>query len=297
MAVMAEWIAVDWGTSRLRAWAMKGDEILAEASSDAGMSKLTKTEFEPALLGLIEDWLGHGQTEVVACGMVGARQGWVEAPYAAVPVAPLSAPPIRVPDTDPRLAAYVVPGLKQTRQPDVMRGEETQVAGFLSAHDDWDGVICLPGTHTKWIHISAGEVVSFRTFMTGEIFDLLSGASVLRHSVGEGWDDTSFQSGLDATLSRPESISAELFGLRANDLLNGADPNACRARLSGLLIGAELAAARAYWLGQSIAVVGAEKLSATYAQALKKQGAFVTLVNGQDMTIAGLIAARKAKGT
>jgi hypothetical protein len=76
-----------------------------------------------------------------------------------------------------------------------MRGEETQIAGFLAQNPGFDGVLCLPGTHTKWVHISAGEVVSFRSFMTGELFATVGPHSVLRHSVGEGWDDAAFGRG------------------------------------------------------------------------------------------------------
>src|ERR1700681_4937211 len=77
------WIAVDWGTSNLRAWGIGADgEVVAEASSDQGMGKLERSGFEPALLDLIGDWLPQGrQTLVIACGMVGARQGWIEVRY------------------------------------------------------------------------------------------------------------------------------------------------------------------------------------------------------------------------
>ena len=87
--IKADWIAVDWGTSNMRAWAISASgSILAEAASDQGMSKLTRDGFEPALLSAVGDWI-TGPTTVVACGMVGSRQGWVEAPYAAVPCATL----------------------------------------------------------------------------------------------------------------------------------------------------------------------------------------------------------------
>ncbi|WP_372571916.1 2-dehydro-3-deoxygalactonokinase [Ruegeria jejuensis] len=293
MSVEAEWIAVDWGTSHLRVWAMQGTRAVGEARSDKGMGRLARSEFQGALLELAADWLDDTPVDVIACGMVGARQGWVEAPYATVPVAPLSGAPIRVPGTDPRLRAYVVPGLKQAKPADVMRGEETQIAGFLALNKDWDGVICLPGTHSKWVHVSAGEVVSFQTFMTGEMFDLLSKSSVLRHSVGEGWDDEIFREAVETTLSKPESMAARLFGIRASDLLEATDGAVSRARLSGLLIGAELAAARPYWLGQQIALIGASQMSAIYAKALELQGVPATIADGQQMTLAGLNAARK----
>lgn len=287
-----EWIAADWGTSHLRVWAMQGSHVLDQADSDKGMGSLTRGAFQDALLELIEDWLGAEPVDVIACGMVGARQGWVEAPYSAVPSAPVPRAPIRVPGTDPRFRAFVVPGLKQANPPDVMRGEETQIAGYLAGYKNWDGVICLPGTHTKWVQVSAGEVVSFRTFMTGEMFSLLSGHSVLRHSVGEGWDDAAFAEAAADALSKPEQMAARLFGLRAADLLNGQDASVARARLSGFLIGAELAATRPYWLGQQIAIIGAEGLSDVYGHALKQQGAFFEIADSTNTTLAGLHQAR-----
>ncbi len=288
-----EWIAVDWGTSHLRAWAMQGDSVLDHAQSDRGISRVAGRDFQQVLLDLIGGWLGAGPTDVVACGMVGARQGWVEAPYSAVPSAPLPEMPIRVPGTDPSIRAFVVPGLKQNDPADVMRGEETQIAGFLATRPNWDGVICLPGTHTKWVQVSAGEVVSFRTFMTGEMFDLFQGQSVLQHSVGTGWDEAAFAEAVADTLSKPEQLAARLFGLRAADLLHGQGKDVARARLSGLLIGAELAATRPYWLGQQLAIIGAEGPSEVYAKALQLQGAFVETADATLVTLAGLAQARQ----
>jgi len=293
MQVSPEWIAVDWGTSNLRAWAMgPGGAVLAEAASDRGMGALAPAGFEPALLALVGPWLGAAPVPVLACGMVGARQGWVEAAYRAVPCTPLGAPFTRAPAADPRLDVRIVPGLSQARPADVMRGEETQIAGFLATHPGFDGVLCLPGTHTKWVHISAGEVVSFATFMTGEIFALLSRQSVLRHSLGEGAEDGGFAEGVADALSRPERLAGQLFGLRAGGLLGQIGPGAAKARLSGLLIGAELAAARPYWLGREVALIGAEGLAGLYAEALAGQGLVARQVDASAMTLAGLAAAR-----
>lgn len=288
----AEWIAVDWGTSHLRAWAMQGGTVLDRADSAHGMARVTNGAFQSALLDVVGSWLGTAPVDVIACGMVGARQGWVEAPYNAVPSVPVPAIPVRVQGTDPRIRAFVVPGLKQDGPPDVMRGEETQIAGFLAGRPGWDGVLCLPGTHTKWVQISAGEVVSFRTFMTGELFDLLRTRSVLQHSVGNGWDQASFAQAVADTLSKPEQLAARLFSLRAADLLQGQDAGIAAARLSGMLIGAELAATRAYWLGQQLAIVGADTVAQIYADALQQQGAFAETVNVTHATLAGLTLAR-----
>ncbi|OZA17787.1 MAG: 2-keto-3-deoxy-galactonokinase [Rhodobacterales bacterium 17-64-5] len=287
----AEWIAVDWGTSNLRAWAMGNAGILAQASSDKGMGKLAPDQFEAALLELVTPWLA-GRTLILACGMVGARQGWIEAQYRAVPCTPTDQAGLtRVATTDPRLDVRIAPGLSQSRPADVMRGEETQLAGALALHPGFDGVFCLPGTHSKWAQVSAGEVVSFQTYMTGELFALLSTGSVLRHSLtAEGWDDAAFDAGLSDALSRPDRIAARLFSLRAEGLLHGMTSAQARARLSGLLIGIELAGARPYWLGQEVKLIGADNLAASYARALDTQGLKTDRLDATACTLAGMSA-------
>lgn len=292
----ADWIAVDWGTTHLRAWAMSDDgTVRAEARSDDGMGHLARDAFEPALLSLIEPWLGSGPMDVLACGMVGSRQGWAEAPYVAVPAKPAVLSPVPVTTRDARLRVSILPGLKQTSPPDVMRGEETQIAGFLAAAPGFDGVLCLPGTHAKWVQISAEEVVSFRTFMTGELFDLLSGHSVLRHSIAEdGSDAAAFQEAVSDTLSRPESLAQRLFSIRAGQLLEGTGGDIGRARLSGYLIGAELAASRPYWLGQDVVIAGAPALTKAYAAALATQGVTARTSDADPLTRLGLMRARSA---
>lgn len=288
------WIAIDWGTSNLRAYGMGAGGCLAQASSDDGMGHLARDAFEGALLRLVEPWLATGRVmPVIACGMVGSRQGWQEAPYRAVPCAPLnSGSLVEVATRDARISVRLVPGLKQMKPADVMRGEETQIAGALALMPGFDGVLCLPGTHSKWVHLSAGEVVSFQTFMTGEMFALLSEQSVLRHGMtGDGWDEGAFDEGVSDAISRPERIAARLFALRAEGLLAGLTPGAARARLSGMLIGMELAGARAYWLGQPVGIVGAEALSALYARALQAQGLSVRCLSARETVLAGLTAA------
>ncbi|WP_298260132.1 2-dehydro-3-deoxygalactonokinase [uncultured Litoreibacter sp.] len=290
-----DWIAVDWGTSNLRVWAMTAEgDVLAENGSDQGMSSVAPGEFEVTLLSHIAPWLGNDHTPVIACGMVGARQGWDEAPYRAVPTTPLGDIHV-VPCKDSRISMHILPGLKQEKSADVMRGEETQIAGFLSENPGYDGILCLPGTHTKWAHISAGEVVSFQTFMTGEMFDLLSRESVLRHSIGEGGglDHEAFLGAVSDTISRPEAVATQLFKVRAVDLLFGADQAVSRARLSGILLGLELSAARPYWLGQSVSLIGASALNALYAKALSAQGVSPSMHDVASTTLQGLSAAYK----
>ena len=292
----ADWIAVDWGTTNLRAFAMGPEGLRAEAMSEDGMGRLTPSDFEPALIRLIEPWLGAGVTSVLACGMVGSRQGWCEAPYRATPCTPMDVGQmVRVPVRDPRITVQIVPGLKQMKPADVMRGEETQIAGALALDPAFDGAMCLPGTHSKWVQISAGEVVSFQTHLTGEMFALLSTQSVLRHGMaGTGWDEAAFDAGVAEGMARPERLAASLFQLRAEGLIADLGADAARARLSGLLIGAELAASRAYWLGVRVVLVGSVALTGLYARALAAQAVTAETLAAKDCTIAGLAHAAGA---
>jgi len=290
MSITPDWIALDWGSSNLRAWAMKDGRTEANVQSADGAGGLIRDGFEPALAELLGVWNITAHTPIIACGMVGSRQGWVEAPYHPVPCPPLAQGTTPAPSEEFNL--QIIAGLRQTTPSDVMRGEETQIAGFLALNPEWDGVICLPGTHTKWVQVSAGEVVSFQTYMSGELFALLAGQSVLRHSVtADNWDQPTFDFTVEEALSKPEKLAARLFAIRADDLLDGTSPAIGRARLSGLLIGAELAAARPYWLGTNIAIIGAEGAATPYARALQTQGAPATIADAERMTLAGLTAA------
>ncbi|WP_374636514.1 2-dehydro-3-deoxygalactonokinase, partial [Paracoccus sp. (in: a-proteobacteria)] len=136
-----DWIAVDWGTTRLRVWAMQGPQPTQSRNSDKGMGGLTRDAFEPALLDLIHDWLpAQGRMPVIACGMVGARTGWIEAAYRATPCPPLDPhQAIRPVVQDARLDVRILPGLSQAAPADVMRGEETQIAGYLAENPGFEG--------------------------------------------------------------------------------------------------------------------------------------------------------------
>lgn len=291
------WIAVDWGTSHLRVWRMQGHEATAVARSDQGMGRLAPEAFEPALLDLIGPWLvGVDHAQVLACGMVGARQGWIEAPYAMVPAVPGDpAAAVAVPVRDPRLDMRILPGLSQPDPPDVMRGEETQIAGMLLDRPDFDGLVCLPGTHSKWVRVARGRVERFQTFLTGELFALLSGQSVLRHSMpDEQWNDDAFAAGFAAARADAAALARSLFAIRAAGLLRDLPPGAARARLSGLLIGAEFAAMGGDALIRPVAVIGAGTIADLYRRAFGLAGIAATAIDGETATLRGLCAARDA---
>ncbi len=288
---MTDWIAVDWGTTALRITRMDGAHAVETRVGDRGMDTLERDGFEPALLALAEGWI-DGPTRILACGMVGARQGWAEAAYRTVPCAPVDSGLTKVATQDPRLDVSIVPGVRQLAPHlDVMRGEETQIAGILTVLPGFDGVACLPGTHTKWAHLSAGEIVGFRTVMTGELFATIARRTVLRHSLGgDGWEEDAFLHAVSDALSRPETLTARLFELRAADLLRGQDAAIGRSILSGLLIGAELAATKPWWLGRDVVVTGSETTTRAYVAALAAQGLNPRILAADDMTLAGLAA-------
>lgn len=288
-------VAVDWGTSNLRATLLDDTgAALDHRACDKGMSGLSQDGFEAVLVALLEDVLQDGKVlEVICCGMVGSRQGWREAPYVTAPCRPPEgAQAVRVAVKDPRLSVSILPGVKQTKPADVMRGEETQIAGFLTEYTEFDGVLCLPGTHTKWVRISAGEIVSFQTYMTGELYGLLSGQSVLRHSVeGASLDVDAFGEAVSDAMSRPQAFASKLFGIRAQSLIGDLSADRAKAQLSGYLLGIELAASRPYWLGMDIAVIGAPELGHLYQTALQAQGCMARLNDASGLTVKGLWAA------
>ena len=153
-------------------------------------------------------------------------------------------------------------------------------------------VCCVYPELTPRVHVSAGEIVSFRSFMTGELYDLLSRHSLLRHSVSS--DDMHDDDYLDAVsdqLSQPEILAARLFALRAESLIADLDASRAGARLAGSLIGAEMAASRPYWLGHRIAIIGAPRVAQLYSLALGLVGQQPVLADVERCTLAGLVQA------
>lgn len=295
-----DWIAVDWGTSTLRIWALgRDDTVLASAVSQEGMGSLAPGDYEPVLVSHIQNWLPETTTSpvpVIVCGMAGAKQGWKEASYRQMPCSAVSSGDLtHVSTGDPRLAVSIVPGVCQMEPADVMRGEETQLAGLAARLGSFDATVCLPGTHSKWACLENGRIAGFRTFMTGELFSIIASHSILRHSIAsEGENIIAFSSAVEEMLADPASLTGALFEIRASGLLGGMDGFAARSRLSGLLIGAELAAMRSQWNGRSVHLVGAGDLVDAYAMSLEAAGARPVREEVEALTLAGLRQVRAA---
>ncbi len=303
MVNQQRWVGVDWGTSNVRSWLIETDgRVIATAASHAGMGTLMQSEYPNVLRDLLSK-LGvsdQQEIEVWISGMAGARQGWAEAPYVHVPcpLRDLGQNAVTPPGAPGRTSVLILPGLCQTGgAEDVMRGEEIQLLGLLALEPGFEGVVCMPGTHCKWVDINSGEVKRFATAMTGELFAILSEHSVLRHSLKGDTEGPELESGiaagLDAGIAHPESLSAMLFRSRAASLLSAKGPDWCSGYLSGLLVGSEVAAHRD-WIGTGqVALLGSVRLERLYGAALKKLGASSQAYDVEAATIAGLTAARE----
>ncbi len=288
-----DWIGVDWGTSNLRVWGMDGDgNMLASATSSRGMGSLAPDEYEDHLLSLTASWLpepGSGIIPVLVCGMAGARQGWREAAYRQVPCNPVTAGAgTRVETRDERLAVSIIPGLAQASPADVMRGEETQLAGLISAGLR-DATVCLPGTHSKWVRLGDGCVDSFRTFMTGELFAAIATSTILKHSlsVDDPFERDAFVEAFHESLDAPAMLTGQLFSIRARSLISSFGDHAA-SRLSGLLIGLEMAATKSWWHGREVQLAGTRPLVDRYALAVEQCGATPVVWDGGDLVLDGL---------
>lgn len=299
----ADWIAVDWGTSNLRAWGIGSDgEVVFSCASDRGMARLERSAYPAALHDLLGDeiFTAEDLTTILVCGMAGARQGWLEAPYLEVPadLSELAAAAVSPTGLSERLAAHILPGICQRIDgaEDVMRGEETQLLGLATMHPNFSGLVVMPGTHSKWVALAGRRIERFSTSMTGELFETLSAHSVLRHSLAGNEvaeeRDAGFEAGLDTGLEAPQSLTARLFSIRAGSLLSGHTPGWCAGFLSGILIGTEIGGQRDWIGGSEIPLVGSTALCDLYARGFAKLGVKTRVINATEATLAGLRAAR-----
>lgn len=269
-------VSVDWGTTSFRAVLAAADgEALEQVAADQGSLSLAKGEHEAFLATQIGAWKQRfPELTIIMSGMVGSRQGWVEAPYAACPAsaAEIAAAAVTIPSA--KLGRVLLaPGLSALDSrgaPDVMRGEEIQILGALAASGGLDGLYVLPGTHSKWARVEAGRILGFETFMTGEAFAALKDHTVLGRlmSAATGSSDSSgFALGVEAaaSLERPGDLLHAIFMTRTLGLFDRLAPAELAEYLSGLLIGAELVAgARG---ARSAVVVGSPTLTARYRKA------------------------------
>ncbi|QHO72764.1 2-dehydro-3-deoxygalactonokinase [Bradyrhizobium sp. CCBAU 051011] len=295
------YVAVDWGTSSFRLWLVdRSGDILGERRSQEGMIAAGKLGF-PAVLQSHLDAVGAANgLPVIVCGMAGARQGWVEAGYVDTP-APLASilkQAVAVPGQDRDIR--ILPGIAQRdpRAPDVMRGEETQLLGVLGMDAAGDALVCMPGTHSKWVKANGATVERFATFMTGELFDVISRETILSHAVAGADEETeceAFQSAVTRAFETPANAANLLLQVRSGQLLYGGTPSSAREKISGTLIGLELAGGLAGGAPRAaITLVASGRLQTLYQLAFDTVAVPVRSIGAEDAVRRGLSMAAQS---
>ena len=296
------YVAVDWGTSSFRLWLIgKDGSVIAERRSGEGMTTAARTGFAQVLASHLAAISAPSGLPVLICGMAGAKQGWVEAGYLDTPAALLDIPAaaVRIRDVDADIR--ILPGLAQrdAAAPDVMRGEETQLLGAAGDLGDGDHLVCMPGTHSKWVRLSGGKVQGFSTFMTGELFEAIARNTILSHAIAEAGaisgDAPAFQAAVARIVANPAIATSQLFSVRAGSLIAGLSPEDAKARLSGTLIGLEIAGALSLVAaGTPVALVVSGGLGDLYKKALAAAGISPSVIDADTAVRNGLAAGAKA---
>ena len=282
---MNEYIAVDWGSTQLRAWRMRDGECIDKLKLPCGVTRLNGQRAEAVFQQQLAPWRGAPALPVVMAGMIGSDAGWQPVPYLACPLA-LEALNGQLYEVAEKV--WIVPGLKvaQAADYDVMRGEETQLLGAWQLMPAECYV--MPGTHCKWVQVVGGGVRHFATAMTGELHHLLMTQSLIGKGLpAQQPDDAAFERGLEKGLAQPSLIS-ELFVARAARVLGGLAASSVSDYLSGLLIGAEVATLGQRFCTSAVTLVGEPALNARYGRAMKARGMTVNSCSGDEALLAGM---------
>ena len=286
-------VGIDWGTTNCRAFLFDEDgKVIANAARDAGMKRLTADEYPAVLETLLAELGAESPRLVVIAGMAGAKGGWREVPYVACPASPdrITAGALHI-SSDPRV--YILPGLvyRGSGPVDVMRGEETQIAGLATRVQAPTFTALIPGTHSKWIGVSDGTITGFTSFMTGEIYEVMS-----RHSVFAAFrasdvpDRDTFLDGVDQMRRCGDGGWRLLFSTRAGVVAGDKPEAGALSYLSGLLIGAEIRDAAGLYCGSGkdrVHLVASSSLTGLYRDALAVFG-IEAVDAGIDAAAAGL---------
>jgi len=284
-------IAVDWGTTNRRGYRIDSSgKCVDEFEDGKGILSVPDGGF-PAAVSEIRDRLGD--LPLLLAGMVGSNRGWVEAPYVPCP-ASLDDLAKAVVSAGEREA--IIPGIKDDAKghADVMRGEEVQLLGaIVEGQVDPDALVCHPGTHNKWVIVRKGEIESFRTVMTGELFNLLKEHSILSDLLaGTVEVGDAFREGVRLGLTN-QDLPAELFSVRARVLLDKAKREDAASFASGLLIGTDVRIGLSYPTSAQVTVMGRPELTRLYAAAIEAAGRPVREIDGERCFLAGIQAIAK----
>jgi 2-dehydro-3-deoxygalactonokinase len=298
-------IGLDWGTSSLRAYRIDAEGgVIERRSAGAGIMQIEGGDFEGAFDREVGAWLAAAPgVPVLASGMIASRQGWVEAPYVPCPagIGELAGGLLEHRTARGR-RIHFVPGLSFLAEegvPDVIRGEETQILGEIGQGKE-EGLLVLPGTHSKWALAAAGRIEGFATFMTGELFAVLKQHSILGRPMRDDGDDpAAFAQGLAYAGSAGSGLLRRLFSARTLGLFDRLPAGSLASYLSGLLIGTEIEEALAWTRGRGsageVTVIGASGLAERYRQALEAKGRPAQCA-ADDVVVRGLFRIARAGG-
>ena len=279
-------IAADWGTTNRRAYLVGGDGRCTQEFEDSkGILSVEAGGF-PAAVAEIRERLGN--KPLLLAGMVGSNRGWVEAPYVGCPAGIDELSQALVwPETDTAIVAGV--SYLSGDRADVMRGEEVQLLGAIAEGTiPADCLVCHPGTHNKWVEVRGGRIAAFRTVMTGELFNLLRGQSILSELLEQPAEPgEAFSRGVRAGLDS-DALQADLFSVRARVLLGAASRDDAAPFTSGLLIGADVRIGLAFAAESEVIVMGRPELTGLYAQALEEAGRKPVELDGERSFLAGI---------
>ena len=276
----ARLIAIDWGTSNLRASLLgEGGAVLESRAAAGGVMTVADGRFAEALHALCGDWIEAHACPAIASGMVGSRQGWREAPYVECPASLAQvATQLTLIELTPHSSLHIVPGLRCTGangQDDVMRGEETQLWGAALPVDT---CCVLPGTHSKWAWMGeGGGVARFQTFMTGELYALLTQHGILGRGMQFGHErPAAFARGVQLGLAEHASATHVIFAARTAGLMNRVEPEGLPDFLSGILLGVEIGSALQRQPLRQVTLLGDDGLCRRYEVALALAGVAAT---------------------
>jgi 2-dehydro-3-deoxygalactonokinase len=295
-------VGIDWGSSRLRAYAIAEDgAVLGKVTSDAGVLRTDRTTHHQILSTLLADWRERwGAIPLLASGMIGSRQGVREVPYVPTPAGPRELTLTLVTMSFAGTELTIVPGLvhRRGKEVDVLRGEETIAIGWqaeAATDQALSGrhILVLPGTHSKWVMVHGGGIVGFTTFMTGELRDLLSQSASIGALLPEQPDHTAwaegFEDGVDQGLASG-GLLHDTFTLRAAVVAGARSGHGLDSELTGLLIGSEIAEARRMGLlasGQGVQLVSTGGAATAYEAAFNRAGVPVRRYDSERCLVRG----------
>ena len=287
-------IAIDWGTSSLRGARLGASgQVLESREFPRGILTVPPGQFEAVFHELFGDWMQAPRALCLISGMAGSRQGWQEAPYCPCPAgfAELGQHLLWLqPDRIALVPGLSCSGADALNTPDVMRGEEVQIFGALQLTGRDSATLVLPGTHSKWVQVHSGRVMQFQTFMTGEVFALMSQHSILGKTLdlNGAFDEAIFLQGVGQS-QQSGSVLHHLFAVRTLGLFDRLSTAQLPSYLSGLLIGEELRTQTVNADSGPVILIGSDTLTRRYSLALQQLG-IACQSHGAEATWAGLHA-------